>query len=116
VRDLPAELAQRADVVIVNDVEYRLGRWSGACPEARSCGPKQRREPSFTHGDRQVAATPSSVEAIEAIEAGDSFAGAFTVALLDGQAVTKALPFARAPGALATTPRGAQLPWQAATR
>jgi ribokinase len=47
------------------------------------------------------------VEAIDAVGAGDAFAGALAVALGDGRGIDWALRFGCAAGALATTRRGA---------
>ena len=48
------------------------------------------------------------VEALDTVAAGDGFAGALAVALVEGQTLERALRFASAAGALVVTKRGAQ--------
>jgi len=49
-----------------------------------------------------------SVRPVDSTAAGDAFNGALAAALAEGKALDKAIPFANAAGALATTRRGAQ--------
>ena len=57
-----------------------------------------------------------SIHPVDSTGAGNAFNGALAAALAEGQALEKAIPFANAAGALATTRRGAQesLPERAA--
>jgi len=53
-------------------------------------------------------ARPPKVPVVDTTGAGDSFAAALTVALMEGQAPKKALQFACTVGALTTTKLGTQ--------
>ena len=48
------------------------------------------------------------VKAIDCVAAGDTFNGAFTVALAEGQSVADAIAFAQKASAISVTRRGAQ--------
>ena len=62
----------------------------------------------FKKGELIAEAKPPKVKVIDTTGAGDAFAAALTVALTEGQSEHKALSFACAVGALATTKLGAQ--------
>ena len=55
-----------------------------------------------------VVAPPFGVQAVDTIAAGDSFVGAFAVALASGALVEQALRWGNAAGALTATRAGAQ--------
>jgi ribokinase len=62
----------------------------------------------FRSGQVLARATPPRVAAVDATGAGDAFAAALTLALVEGQPPERALRFACAAGALAVTRAGAQ--------
>ena len=55
-----------------------------------------------------LEAAPPRVDPVDTVGAGDSFAGALTVALSEGRPLREAVAFANAAGALATLEKGAQ--------
>ena len=59
-------------------------------------------------GEPIARATPPTVAAIDTVGAGDAFVAGLVVGLLSGMAEGRALAWACAAGALATTRRGAQ--------
>ena len=59
-------------------------------------------------GNETLTLPPPSVTPVDTVGAGDSFAGALTVALSEGQSLENALEFANSAGALATQKPGAQ--------
>lgn len=108
-RPLPAEVFERADLVIVNEGERdaladELGDLSTLVVVTMgAAGAKAYRS------GRLVAETqPPAVVAIDTVGAGDAFCGALVTSLLEGMSVAAALRFACAAGALATTRSGAQ--------
>jgi len=62
----------------------------------------------FQNGDKIARASPPKVDVIDTTGAGDSFAAALTVAMIEGQSHQQALNFACTVGALSTTKLGAQ--------
>jgi ribokinase len=58
--------------------------------------------------DATVSVAPPKVQPVDTVGAGDAFAGAYAVALAEGQSLGDALRFANAAGALATQRAGAQ--------
>jgi ribokinase len=106
-RPLPPQILDRADVVVVNEIEVRglpalpdrtlVVVTGGSGPvEAYRAGALLHRVPV-----RQVAA-------VDTVGAGDAFCAALTVALVDGLETEAALRFAAAAGTVATTRVGAQ--------
>lgn len=63
---------------------------------------------AFSRDADVVEQAPRAVSPVDTVGAGDSFAGAFAVALAEGRAVPDALAFANAAGTLATLKLGAQ--------
>ena len=55
-----------------------------------------------------IAVRPPSIQPVDTVGAGDAFAGAYAVALAEGQPFAQALAFANAAGALTTQQPGAQ--------
>jgi len=108
-KEVDVDVLQRADLVVVNDIE---ADWYGTALSA--CD----RLVAVTHGasgaelrqgGRVIAeAAPPPVRSIDTTGAGDAFTAALTVALVEGQPPDRALHFACAAGAAATTKRGAQ--------
>lgn len=106
-RPVPAEVLQRADLVVANRAEY------AALPELRTA-----RAVAITAGHRgavllragrQVAAaTPPPVRAVDGTGAGDAFVGAMVAGLLRGLPDTELLRRACAAGAVAASRPGAQ--------
>ena len=99
----------RADLIIVNEGEYeayksQLETYSGLL--AITLGGDGAK--LFKNGKLIAQAKPPKVEVIDTTGAGDAFAAALTVALIEGQSEAEALNFACAVGALATTKLGAQ--------
>ena len=95
--DLPAELLERCDLVIVNESEYAL---IPALSSARLVAVTYGGEGSamFEHG-RKVAEVPSaSVAVVNTIGAGDAFCAALVLALQQGLDYTGALAVANAVG------------------
>ena len=96
--DLPAELLERCDLVIVNESEYAL---IPALATARLVAVTYGGDGSaiFEHG-RKVAAAPSaSVQVANTIGAGDAFCAALVLALQQGLDYARALAVANAVGA-----------------
>lgn len=102
-------LLPHADVIIVNEGEYKayqsvLAGYKGLI--AMTLGA---RGAQLIMGSQIIAAcAPPPVTVIDSTGAGDAFAAALTVALIEGQAYQDALDFACAVGALTTTQLGTQ--------
>ena len=108
-REVAPSVLQRADVVVVNEVE---AEWYGdqldACSGmiATTYGSKGA---TLQKGGEQIAKVPAPVvDAIDTTGAGDTFTAALTIALLENKSPEDALRFACAAGAAATLKRGAQ--------
>jgi ribokinase len=96
--DLPAELLERCDLVIVNESEYAL---VPALASAKLVAVTYGGEGSamFDHG-RKVAEVPApAVSVVNTIGAGDAFCAALVLALEAGMDYTSALAAANAVGA-----------------
>ena len=106
-RPVPAEVLQRADLVVANRAEY------AALPELRTAravavtdGP---RGAVLLRAGRQVAAAaPPPVRAVDGTGAGDAFTGAVVAGLLRGLPDSELLRRACAAGAMAASRPGAQ--------
>ena len=115
-RDIPGVLLDRAALVVVNEIEAEFyGERLARCPGfvATTFGAAGA---SLSKGGEIVARSESLVvDAIDTTGAGDTFTAALSVALIEGMAPSRALAFACAAGALATTKSGAQpsLPFRA---
>lgn len=96
--DLPAELLERCDLVIVNETEYQL---IPALAQAKLVAVTYGKDGSamFEHG-RKVAEAPASVVTVaNTIGAGDAFCAALVLALRAGLSYAPALAVANAVGA-----------------
>lgn len=96
--DLPAELLERCDLVIVNESEYAL---SPALASAKLVAVTYGGDGSavFEHG-RKVAKVPSVAVAVaNTVGAGDAFCAGLVLALRSGLDYTRALAVANAVGA-----------------
>lgn len=105
-REMPAELLDRADVVVVN--RYELD-WLGGVPQglvAVTLGEEGAR--LLEDGVEVARAHPPEVEAVDGTGAGDAFTACLVVSLLEGRPREEALARACAAGALAASRPGAQ--------
>lgn len=106
---LPADCLDRADLLVVNQIEAEaLGETGANLRGALAItlgaeGAQLRRRGRVT-----AEARPPKVEVVDATGAGDVFTAALTLALLEGQEDAPALRFACAAAALSTTRPGAQ--------
>ena len=104
-----AKVIPYADLIIVNEGEHKayaaeLADYTGLL--AVSLGAKGAK---LMQAGRVVAqAAPPKVEVVDTTGAGDAFASALTLALIEGQAPEQALQFACIVGALTTTKIGTQ--------
>jgi ribokinase len=107
--DVPAELIERADLVVMNQTEaawygQRVERCKGLVAVTHGAGAA-----TLSRQGRLIAeAVPPSVQSVDTVGAGDCFTAALTLALIEGQSPQDALRFACAAGAAATTIPGAQ--------
>ncbi len=108
-REIDVSVLQRADVIVVNEVE---SRWYGDSLSAAGGfvattygGDGARLE---RHGVVIAESVPPRVDVIDTVGAGDTFTAALGLKLAEGRAAPDALEFACAAGALATTRPGAQ--------
>jgi len=103
------EILQRADLIIVNEVE---ASWYGDSLSAASgmiATTVGAAGATITKNGEDIAfAKPPRIEAVDTTAAGDTFTAALTVALVEGQQPQQALEFACAAGAAACTKLGAQ--------
>lgn len=106
---VPDDLLARADLMVVNESEaafYGDALLQSPAMVAITLGAAGA---ELWQGGRKIAeARPPKVEVVDSTGAGDVFVAALTVALIEGQPAGKALAFACAAGALATTCAGAQ--------
>lgn len=109
VRPLPERLLQRADLIVVNEIEYEsyaAQLQALDCLVALTLGAQGAQ--LLRQGAVLSAADAPTVEAIDTTGAGDSFVAALTVFLAEGMAPEAALTAACHCGGLATTQLGAQ--------
>lgn len=107
--DVPGEILKRADLVVVNETEEAFyGKLLEAC-DGMIAVTRGSSEATLSKRQNIIARSrPPVVTPVDATGAGDTFAAALTIALLEGMPPPKALDFACAAGALATTKKGAQ--------
>ncbi|WP_353711494.1 ribokinase [Arthrobacter sp. K5] len=96
--DLPAELLERCDLVIVNETEYEL---IPALAEAKLIAVTYGKDGSamFEHGRKVAEAQAAAVTVANTIGAGDAFCAALVLALRAGLSYAQALAVANAVGA-----------------
>ncbi|MFE5836680.1 ribokinase [Arthrobacter sp. NPDC056493] len=96
--DLPAELLERCDLVIVNETEYEL---IPALADAKLVAVTYGKDGSamFKHGQRVAEAPASAVTVANTIGAGDAFCSALVLGLGAGLDYSAALAVANAVGA-----------------
>lgn len=112
---VPAAILERADLVVMNETEAEvIGESIKHCQGwvATTYGAQGAR--LLKPGAEEITVRPPQVNAIDTTGAGDTFTAALTLALVEGQVPQRALEFACAAGALATTTPGAQpsFPWR----
>ncbi|MGH3548861.1 MAG: ribokinase [Pseudonocardiaceae bacterium] len=106
-RPVPAAVLRRADLVVVNRIEYAaLPGLRDARAVAVTDGP--RGAALLRDGVQVAAATPPPVSAVDGTAAGDAFIGSAVAGLLRGLPDAELLARACAAGALAATRPGAQ--------
>ncbi|NNF41191.1 MAG: ribokinase [Woeseiaceae bacterium] len=107
--EIDVVVLQRADLVVVNETE---ARWYGGSLKACSgiVATTHGAGIATLHRDGRLLAEvmPPVVSAVDTTGAGDTFTSALTLALVEGQPPDRALEFACAAGAVATTQMGAQ--------
>jgi ribokinase len=108
-RHVDVTVLQRADLVIVNETE---SAWYGdslsACHGMIATTFGAAGAVLSKDGNDLARVKPPRVEAVDTVGAGDTFAAALTVALVEGQSPADALSFACAAGAVTATREGAQ--------
>jgi len=107
--EVPIALIERADLVVVNETEaeyYGPSLFAHTAIVAKTLG--ERGAELYRDGVCIARAGVPAVEPVDTTGAGDTFTAALTLALVEGQDVGRALRFACAAGAAATTRPGAQ--------
>ena len=106
---VPEEILRRADLVVVNETEEAFyGEKLSACRGMIAVTHGSKEATLSKQGETIARSKPPRVEPVDTTGAGDTFAAALTIALLEGASPQQALDFACAAGALATTRHGAQ--------
>ncbi len=107
--DVPLDLIQRADLVVVNETEAAyFGDALAVCDGLLAITYGSDGAVLKKMGETLAEAKPPAVDAVDATGAGDTFTAALTVAIVEGQEPAAALRFACAAGAAAATKAGAQ--------
>ncbi len=107
--EVPRELIQRADLVVVNETEAAFfGDALAACSGMLAITYGSNGAVLKRAGETIAETKPPRVEAMDATGAGDAFTAALTVAIIEGQQPADALRFACAGGAAAASKPGAQ--------
>lgn len=107
--DVPLELVQRADLVVVNETEAAwFGDALAVCDGLLAITYGSNGAVLKRAGETLAEAKPPLVFAVDATGAGDAFTAALTVAIVEGQEPAEALRFACAAGAAAASKAGAQ--------
>jgi len=107
--DVPLDLIQRADLVVVNETEAAyFGDALAMCDSLLAITYGSDGAVLKLAGEIVAEAKPPPIDAVDATGAGDTFTAALTVAIVEGQEPVYALRFACAAGAAAATKAGAQ--------
>ena len=107
--DVPLDLIQRADLVVVNETEAAyFGDALADCDGFLATTYGSDGAVLKKAGEMLAETKPPPIDAVDATGAGDTFTAALTVALVEGQEPDSALRFACAAGASAATKAGAQ--------
>lgn len=109
VRAVPDHLLERADLIVVNEIEQtafsdRLARIEGLVAVTHGA----RGAVLYRRGREVARAAPPGVEAVDTVGAGDAFVAGLVVAMLEARSVGEMLERAVVAGALSTTKQGAQ--------
>ena len=106
VRDMPEELLNRIDVLIVNEHEFdSYGKPTrGVVVVTAGSGEVI----AYQDGEVAARATPPKVDAIDTVGAGDTFVGAFAVGITSGLSLQESLERAVYAASLSTLAYGAQ--------
>lgn len=106
VREMPEELLNRIDVLIVNEHEFEAyGRPTrGVVVVTAGKGEVI----AYQDGEIAARATPPQVDAIDTVGAGDTFVGAFAVGITSGLSLQESLERAVFAASLSTLAHGAQ--------
>ncbi len=108
-RDVPDELTEHADLIVVNETEAEFyGDRIHATDALVAITKGSKRAALYRAGKEIAAVQPHRVDVVDSTGAGDAFTAALTVALVEGQEPSAALQFACAAGSLAATRPGAQ--------
>jgi ribokinase len=113
---VPEQILWRADLVVVNETEEAFyGEVLRGCGGLIAVTRGSSEATLSRNGDVVARSTPPRVTPVDTTGAGDTFAAALTIALLEKASPQDALAFACAAGALATTKPGAQpsMPYRA---
>jgi ribokinase len=107
--DVPVQILKRAELVVVNETEEAFyGKLLGACGGMIAVSRGSSEVTLSKHQNVIARSQPPAVTPVDTTGAGDTFAAALTIALLEGAPPQQALDFACTAGALATTKPGAQ--------
>ena len=106
VREIPRELMDRANVFVMNHIEFeQYGRPSRGTVVVTNGAHDA---VSYSNGVEVARATPPEIEAVDSVGAGDTFTAAFAVGIVSGNGPSTALRIAVKAAALATRGVGAQ--------
>jgi ribokinase len=107
--EVPVELIQRADLVVVNETEAAYyGDALAVCDGFVATTHGADGAVLKKAGEILAESEPPEIKAVDATGAGDAFTAALTVALVEGQEPDAALRFACAAGAASAMKAGAQ--------
>jgi ribokinase len=107
--DVPDELLERADLIVMNETEAAFyGNRVDACGGLIAITRGEHAAVILKKGLVIADCVPPKVACVDTVGAGDCFTAALTLALVEGMTPGKALRFACAAGAAATTRQGAQ--------
>ena len=106
VREMPEELLNRIDVLIVNEHEFEQYRQPSRGVVVVTAGSGE--VVAYQDGEVAARATPPVVDAIDTVGAGDTFVGAFAVGITSGLSLQESLERAVAAASLSTLAHGAQ--------